>query len=170
MTEETNFIDELIAEAEANEDKQTLAYYDILVTEVSRLEAEIAQNFLNADEETEIIKQWALKRNSGLREKADFLKLKLEAFIREEGKKTIDLPHGILKIRKMPDKVEISDMKLFLDNANQDVITIVPETIKPDLTKIKSYIKISGRVPQGVSVLEGKDEFKLTINNKENKQ
>lgn len=166
---ETNFLDELLLEAEVKEQKQTLGYYDLVVMEVARLEDEIARNFNNAEEEVEIINSWALRRNNVLQEKANFLKIKLESFIREEGKKTIDLPHGTLKIRKMPDKVEISDMETFLTNANQDMITIIPESLKPDLTKIKAYIKNSGRVPQCVNVIEGKDEFKLTIKTKENK-
>lgn len=166
---ETNFLDELLLEAEAKEQKQTLSYYDLVVMEIARLEDEIAGNFNNADEEAEIIKSWALRRNAVLQEKENFLKLKLEAFIREEGKKTIDLPHGTLKIRKIPDKVEIADMEVFLANAKSEIITIIPEAVKPDLTKIKTYIKNTGRVPQGVNVIEGKDEFKLTIKTKENK-
>jgi arginine deiminase len=86
MPKETSFIDSLVAEADSEEKKQTLAYYDLIVAEIYRLEDEIAENFLNANAETEIIKQWSLKRNSKLREKADFLKLKLETFIRTSGK------------------------------------------------------------------------------------
>ena len=167
MTEESTFIDELIADAEANEQKQTLAYFDLLVAEISKLEEEVSHNFRQAEDEAKIIHDWALKRNSSIQEKIDRLKLKLEAFIREQNKKTIDLPHGILKIRKMPDKVEISDMEAFLKNASQALITVVPETIKPNLVKIKASIKKTTRVPEGVSVTEGKDEFKLTLKTKE---
>ncbi len=166
MKEETNFIDELIAEAETNEEKQTLAYFDLIIMEIARLEVEISENFNNADDEARIIKEWVIAHNSKLQEKVDYLKLKLEAFIREIGKKTIDLPHGTLKIRKMPDKVEIADMDTFLQNANSEVVTIVPETIKPDLSKIKTYIRNSGRPLPGVIIVEGLEQFKLTINHK----
>ena len=166
MTEETNFIDDLIAEAEANEEKQTLAYFDLIIAEIIRLDEEIHSNFNNADDEARIIKEWVIARNSKLQDKVDFLTLKLENFIREEGKKTIDLPHGTLKIRKLPDKVEITDMETFLQNANQDVVNIVPESVKPDLNKIKTYIRNSGRSLPGVTIIEGKEEFKLTINHK----
>jgi len=131
---------------------------------VIRLEEEIAQTFNNAEEEAKIVKDWALKHNSAAQDKINLLKLKLEAFIRQEGKKTIDLPHGSLKIRKLPDKVEISDMELFLESANQEVVTIVPETVKPDLTKIKAYIRSTGHILPGLTVVEGKDDFKLTTN------
>jgi hypothetical protein len=69
-------------------------------------------------------------------------------------------------MRKLPDKVEISDMDKFLESATQEVITIVPETVKPDLNKIKAYLKNSGHILPGITVIEGKEEFKLTINNK----
>ncbi len=169
MKEETNFIDTLIAEAEVNEEKQTLAYYDLIVTEIIRLEDQVAETFKNADEESKIINAWALNYCSKYQDKINFLKLKLEAFIREQGKRTIELPHGILKMRKMPDKIEIIDMEIFLANANQEVVTIVPETVKPDLTKIKTYIRNSGRQLPGVTLNEGKDEFKLTLKSKETK-
>ena len=166
MKEEISFIDSLIAEVEADETRKTLSYFDLLIAEVIRLEAEIAQTFSNAEEEARIVQDWALKHCSGMQDKINLLKLKLEAYIREEGKKTIDLPHGTLKIRKLPDKVEISDMEKFLESANQEVVTIVPETVKPDLNKIKAYLKSSGHILPGITVIEGKEEFKLTINNK----
>ncbi|MGD1007305.1 MAG: host-nuclease inhibitor Gam family protein [Ignavibacteriaceae bacterium] len=166
MTEESTFIDTLIAEAEADETRKTLAYFDLIIAEVIRLEEEIAQTFTNAEEEARIVKEWALKHCSGKQDKINLLKLKLEAYIREEGKKTIDLPHGTLKIRKLPDKVEISEMEKFLEGATQDVITVIPEAIKPDLNKIKAYLKNTGHILPGINVIEGKEEFKLTINNK----
>lgn len=163
----TNFLDELLAEAEVKEEKQTAAFYDLLILEVSKLEAEIAVNFEEAKKEVEIINDWALNHNSAIQEKVDFLKLKLEAYIREESKKTISLPHGELKIRKMPDKVEITDMDLFLAKANSQMLTVIPETVKADLNKIKAFIKTSTKIPDGVSVVEGTEQFKLTLRSSE---
>jgi hypothetical protein len=57
-----NFLDELLAEAEAKEEKQTAAYYDLLILEVSKLEAEITENFEEAKKEVEIINDWTLKK------------------------------------------------------------------------------------------------------------
>lgn len=165
--QQSNFLDELLLEAEAKEEKQTLAYFDLVVMEISKLEDDISQTFSQAEEESSIINNWALKRSSVIEEKISFLKLKLESFIREEGKKTIDLPHGTLKVRKLPDKIEIADMGKFLEHAKSEMISIVPESLKPDLNKIKAYIKNSGRIPNGVNLIEGKEEFKLTIKTKE---
>lgn len=166
MPQETvSFIDEILAEAEAKEEKQTAAYYDLLLTEILKLESEIADNFSEAKKEIEIINNWTLKKNAANQERVDFIKLKLENFIKEEGKKTIDLPHGILKLRKSPDKVEITDMNLFLSKANSEMLTVVPETVKPDLNKIKAVIRMSGKIPEGISVIEGTEQFKLTLHN-----
>lgn len=56
-------------------------------------------------------------------------------------------------------------METFLAKANSQMITVVPETVKPDLSKIKSFIKMTTKVPEGVTLIEGKEEFKLTIRN-----
>ncbi|HOJ19754.1 MAG TPA: host-nuclease inhibitor Gam family protein [Ignavibacteriaceae bacterium] len=160
---ESNFLDELLAEAEVKEEKRTSAFFDLIVMEVSRLESEITHNFTEMEKEIEIIKEWALKRNSVIQERADFLKLKLESYIRQEGKKTIDLPHGTLKIRKMPDKVEITDLNLFLTKANSEMLMVIPEQVKPDLNKIKSFIKMTTKIPEGVTLIEGREEFRLTL-------
>jgi len=136
--EEKSFIDELLAEAGQKEELQSEAYADLLISEVGKLEAEIAKNFQTAEEEINIIKEWSLKKNSVIQERANLLRLKLESFIKESGKKTIDLANGTLKMRKMPDKVEITDMEIFLANANSQMLTVIPEQVKADLTKIKA--------------------------------
>lgn len=165
VDEATNFLDELLLEAEQKEEQRTSAYYDLLIMEVNNLETEIANNFSEAEKEVQIINEWALKRNSIIQEKANLLRLKLENYIRQEGKKTIELPHGTLKIRKMPDKVEITDMELFLSKANSQMVNVIPESVKPDLTKIKSFIKMTTKIPEGVTLVEGKEEFKLSLRN-----
>ena len=165
QTETTStFLDDLLAEVTQKEQLQSEAYADLLITEVAKLEAEIAKNFQTAEEEINIIKEWSLKKNSVIQERANLIKLKLENFIRESGKKTIDLANGTLKIRKSPDKVEITDMEVFLANANSQMINVVPESVKPDLSKIKAYMKMTGGKPiAGVTVIEGSENFKLTL-------
>jgi len=171
MIEEKSFIDELLAEAEQKEELQSEAYADLLIAEVSKLEADIAKNFKTAEEEINIINEWSLKKNSVIQERANLLRLKLENFIKESGKKTIDLANGTLKMRKMPDKVEITDMETFLANANSQMLTVVPEQVKADLTKIKAYLKMTGGKPiAGVTLLEGKEEFRLTLKSQETKE
>ena len=163
MNNEVNFLDELLLEAEQKEIALCEAHYDLIVMEISNLERQIEDNFNTVQTEIEILQQWALKRNTVIKEKADFLKLKLESFIRQEGKKTIDLPHGILKLHKKGDRVEITDMDAFMISANKDLINTVPEEIRPSISKIKSFISKTGHIPTGVRFIEGKVEFSLKI-------
>ena len=159
-----NFIDDLIKEAEEKEEKQTEAYYDILLLEIKRLDSEIEKNFTEAEKEAELIKNWALTKNSKLQNRIDWLAIKLEAFIRERKEKTIELPNGVLKMHKKPDRVEITDLALFLKHARNEMLSVVPEEVKPDLNKIKAWIK--GHIlPKGVTVIKGKEEFSYKLNN-----
>lgn len=159
-----NFLDELLEEVESKEKSEQLAYYDLALKEISALQTEISSIFSQSDREVEIIKSWALTKASKLQERVDFLSLKLESFIRSEGKKTIELPRGTLKLRKSPDRAEITNLSLFLESATSELLTVIPEQVKPDLIKIKAFIKLSGRIPRGVTITEGKEEFtyKLT--------
>jgi hypothetical protein len=162
-TETDSLIDDLLAEAEVKENDEALAYYDLVVREVARLEGEIAEITSNTDREVQIIKSWALDRNVKFFDRIEFLQLKLEAFIRAQDKKTIELPHGTLKLRAKPDKVEVTDLELFMKSATKDLVITKPEEIKPSLTNIKKWIKMTSKVPDGVAVIEGKTEFKLTL-------
>ena len=167
IEQETNFIDQLIAEVEAKEHDQLYGHYDLICMEISRLQGEIKATFNQAESEKKLIDEWALTHNVKRQERADYLKGKLEVFMREEEKKTIDLPHAVLKFYKKPDKVEVTDLDLFLAHAKGKMITTIPESVKPSLTGIKKIIKMSGgKVPNGVTLIPGKEE--LTISFKQN--
>ena len=157
-----SFIDELLEEEEAKEEKRTEAYYDLLLLQARELQTAIEVNFKTAEREVEIINQWALKKNMVLHERIGFIERKLEAFIREKGVKTLEMPNGTLKLHKKPDKVEISDLNTFLAYAKPEMLTVIPEQIKPDMTKIKAYMR-QNYTPAGVSVIEGKEEFSYKI-------
>ena len=98
-----------------------------------------------------------------LQERINLIEKQLEQFARSSDKKTIDLLNGILKVRKSPDKAEVVDLELFLSKANADLVTVIPEQIKPNLKNIKNFIKMTTKVPDGVRVIEGKEEFSYTI-------
>lgn len=164
MTEEEKFMEELLQEAEQNEGKQTEAHFDLLLLQIGQLQQQINYNFAEAEKEVEVIKQWALNKNHALQVRIDWIEKKLEAFIKEKGLKTIDLAHGVLKYHKKPDKVEISDVDLFLKNAKPEMLSVVPESVKPDMNKIKAYLK-GHKAPPGVVVVSGKEEFTYKLNN-----
>ncbi len=163
--DQLNFIDEMLLEIEAKEKSLELSHVDTVLIEIGKVQSEIEHNFQQAREEHQIIADRAIQRNSKLQERIDWLSRKFESFMSEQepDTKTIDLPHGTLKIRKMPDKVEITDPNLFLTKANSGMLTVIPEQVKPDLNKIKSFIKMTTKIPEGVNLIEGREEFKLTL-------
>lgn len=59
-----NFLDELLSEIEKNEQSLELSHADLLLKEISNLEQQIKNNFIQADEEKRIIHEWGLSRDS----------------------------------------------------------------------------------------------------------
>jgi hypothetical protein len=159
---EVNFLEELLQEAESKEVYQTEAYYDLILLNIKSLQEQIANNFAEAEKEINLINNWTLTRNSVLNERAQVLERKLELFIREKNVKTIELPNGTLKLHKKQSKVEIEDLELFLKYARLEVLTIIPEQVKPDLSKLKAFLK-TRPIPAGVKVIEGKEEFSYKL-------
>lgn len=156
------FIEDLLEEVEKKEDQNEEVWYDLMLLEIRELTESIEKHFTQAEQEIAIINQWALKKNAKLQERKELLEKRLEAFIQERGEKTIDLPNGTLKYHKKPDKVEITDMETFLKEAKSELLKLIPEQLKPDLTKIKAYIKIH-TPPKGVTVTEGKETFSYKL-------
>ena len=159
---EVNFLDELLQEAELKEEAQTEAHIDLLMYQIKQLQNQIAYNFSESEKECSMINSFVLHKNAELQERIKWLELKLEAFIREKKEKTIALPNGTLKMHKKPDKVEIENLELFLQKAKPEMLTVLPESYKPDINKIKAYIKTKP-VPPGIKIIEGRTEFSYTL-------
>jgi len=168
MKEEKSFIDQLIEQAEEKEQKLMQSHLDLILIEIRKLEEQIEKNFDTAAEEREIIKNWALERNSLLSGRIEWLSKKLELFLKEEKLKTLDLPNGIIRIRKQPEKVIVLDEEKFFKNATSQLLNIIPESARPDLLKIKAFIKKSGRIPDGVEVSSQEENFSYTIKRNNN--
>lgn len=159
LSEGHQFMEDLLNEIEEKEIEQTIAHVDLLLIEIRNLEEEIARNFEQADREVQLIKDWALSRNSKLQDRVERIERVLERFIRESKEKTIDLPNGTLKLHKKPDKVEIENLELFLQHAKTEMLTKVPESYKPDMAKIKQYVASHMTPPEGIKVTKGQPEF-----------
>ena len=161
----TDFMEELLQEAEEDEQKLHLAHIDLMLAEMRRLETAIADNFSQAEEEKKIIDQWAISKNVKLQEKADRITSLLKLFMdgQSEDVKTIDLPNGKLTRRKGVDKIVIVDMEKFLQNANKSMFTLQPEMVKPNLTKIKAFYKMTQKVPLGTELIKGEEKFNIKI-------
>jgi len=169
MNEAIDFIDQLLEESEAKEISQRHIYIDLLLLEISKLNTQIENIFNQAKAETDIINNWALTVNSKLQDKISSIEQKLECFIREEFVKTLDLANEIIKLHKKPDIVQISDIDLFLNSASSELLNLIPESVKPDLNKIKAFIKTKSKIPEGVTVITGTEVFSYKLkSNKEN--
>jgi len=164
-SEGESFIDQLVKESEEKEQKLNCEMADLMLLEIRNLQEKIERVFEQGERERSIIKNWSIAKASKLTNRIEWLSKKLELFLKEEGVKTLDLAFGSIKFRKLPDKVEIIDDELFLNNATSSVLTIVPETAKADMNKIKALIKRSGRVPKGCELILGEVKFSYSINN-----
>lgn len=170
MTEEKSFIDQLIEDAENRDKKLEQSHLDLILMEIRKLEGSIEKNFDTAAQEREIIKNWALERNTMLQSRIEWLGKKLESYLKAENLKTLDLPNGIIRLRKQAEKVMVVDEEKFFRKATSALLNIIPESAKPDLLKIKAWIKRTGRVPEGVEVVNSQEEkFSYTIK-KENRK
>jgi hypothetical protein len=153
-SEGAKFIDDLVKEAEEKEQKLNRELADLMLLEIRNLQEEIERVFDQAEKERTIIKNWAITKNSKLTNRIEWISKKLELFLKEENVKTLELAFGSLRFRKQPDRVEILDNELFLNNATSNM-----------LNKIKAFIKRSGRTPKGCEILPGEIKFSYSINN-----
>jgi len=163
---EVNFLDELLQEAEVKEEEQTEAYFDLLLLQIKQLTKQIEYNFSQSEKECSMINSFVLHKNAQLQEKIRWLEMKLEAFIKEKKEKTIALPNGTLKMHKNPDRIEVEDLELFLKYTRKELVTVIPEQLKPNLLAIKNHIK-TRPIPKGVKVIEGQVEFSYSLNKEE---
>jgi hypothetical protein len=162
----TDLIEELLQEAEEDEKRLHLAHVDLMLSELKRIELEVSSNFMQAEEEKQIIDDWAISKNVKLQEKSDRIVNQLKLFMQLQGEevKTIDLPNGKLLKRKTPDKIEIVDLENFLINADKSMVTLQPEIVKPNLNKIKAYYKMTLKLPVGTKLIEGEEKFNIKLN------
>jgi hypothetical protein len=166
MALEINFLDELLQEVELKEDEQTEAYFDLLLLQIKQLTKQIEYNFSQSEKECSMINNFVLHKNAQLQERIKWLELKLQSFILDKKEKTIALPNGTLKMHKKPDRVEIEDLDLFLKNTRNELVTVIPEQIKPNLVAIKNFVK-TRPIPPGIKVVEGQVEFSYSLNKEE---
>lgn len=167
----TSFIEELLIEAEIKEKEQRIEMSrlraDQLLQALTVLEKQAdAVNEL-CDSEVKLIEEYRMVELQKLQKKMDWLSWNLEQFIRSTGEKTINLPHGSLRVRLGRDKIEITDLQKFMQVAERyGLLKQIPEKIEPDMEKLKAHIKSGNLIPQGVSLTPAQTHF--TYNTKGN--
>ncbi len=167
-----HFIDELLEQSEKAEREQRLEMTklraDQLLMAIRTLEDQMAEVDRLFQEELQIIEQYRSAEGERLQKKLNWLVWNLDQFMRSTGEKTINLPHGIIKLRVGRDKVEITDLQRFLEcKESQKLLRTIPESFQPDISAIGQYVKQTGHIPDGVNVIPAEVKFYYTTIDKQ---
>ena len=159
-----HFIDELIQESEKAEEQQRLEMTklraDQLLMAIQVLEEQQADVDKLFQEELKIIEDYRFAEQERLQKKVNWLVWNLEQYMKSTGEKTLNLPHGILKLRMGRDKIQMADLQQFLAEAgNQKFLKTVPESFQPDVLAISQYVKQTGHIPAGVNLVPAEVKF-----------
>jgi len=158
------FIDKLLEEAEVADIKRKLEMdklrADQFLMAITVLERKLDEVNELSDKEFALIKEFQTGESEKLNKKISWLKWNLEQFIRSTDDKTINLPHGQLKIRLGRDKIEVADMDKFLKTAaERGFLRTIPESYEPDLQAIVGHVRRTGEIPPGVELIPAQTKF-----------
>jgi len=116
-----------------------------------------------ATKQLDKINRWKDDQTLKLDRNIDFLKFKLEMYLKGVGESSMDLPNGRINFRKQTDKVVVADEQVFLDyckaNLENKLVRVIPEVTKPDIMAIKKHIKETGEVVEGVEITPREKKF-----------
>jgi phage host-nuclease inhibitor protein Gam len=170
------FIDKLLEEADVADIKRKLEMdklrADQLLMAITVLERKLDEVNELSDKEFALIKEFQTGESEKLNKKISWLKWNLEQFILSTDDKTINLPHGQLKIRLGRDKIEVADMDKFLKTAaERGFLRTIPESYEPDLRAIVEHVRRTGEIPPGVELIPAQTKFScITKKGKTNEQ
>ena len=138
---------------------QALAAIAVIEDEISEVE-QIAQ------QEIDLITNWAEEETRKHQNKINWICYSLEKYIRSTGDNTINLAHGAIKLRKSRDKVDIIDLQKFIPIGQRlGLVRRIEEKFEPDMNAIRAYLKTNGnRPPNGVILTPGQPTFSYTTN------
>ena len=92
----------------------------------------------------------------------DLLKPYIAEMIKDQKTKNMKLINGTAGFRKTPERVEVKDETQLIAFAKTNGI---PVKIKESVSKtdVKTFIKKTGAIPEGVEFIEGSDKFYVKI-------
>jgi len=159
-----DFIEELLLQAEqADAEKQIemdRLRADQILGAVAKLEEEMFDVNELCEKEIKLIEEYRTKEIARLDKKRSWLVWNLEGFMRSSGEKTLNLPHGRLKLRKGRDRVAIIAMEQFLKIGQKlGLVRKIPESVAPDLQAILNHVRTTGEVPPGIEVIPADVKF-----------
>jgi len=103
--------------------------------------------------------KWLEGREKNISSSISYLSNRLRYYLKSNNLKSLSLPNGVIGLRKLPKKLEISDEELFFRDANPDFLKHYPESYEPDLQAIKNFINKSNEIPKGVIVKSQEPKF-----------
>jgi len=145
------YFDVLLEEVQ---EAKTLADCDYILGKISTFDAEIEEIEQSAEIQINRINEWKESRINSIEKQKEYYIPSLHAFIQQSGKRTIKLVNGNINLRKLQPKLEIVDEEII---PNQFIKIREVSTI--DKSGIKSHIKSTGEIPEGVDYVEQDDKF-----------
>jgi len=168
MSNGPEWMAELLEEAERQEQlnlqMMNRRRADQILQLIRKLEVEADNVNSLSDEEVQLIEEFRTRQLSKIQKKIDWFVLNLSGFMNtQEGIKTLELPHGILKKRKSRERVEVTDLEKFLpEGIKFQLLRTVPEEHTPNALALLNYIKSTGSIPSGVTFIASEDRFSFT--------
>ena len=120
---------------------------------------------ISATRKFKIIEDYRSNQMARLDKKRSWIVWNLEGFMRTTGQKTIQLPHGQLKLRKGRDRVAVVAIEQFLKIGQKlGLVKKVPESVSPDLQAILNHVHSTGGIPPGIEVIPAEVKFSYSTN------
>lgn len=159
------WLQELLDESEVQEQQQQIEFNKIKADQalaaLAIIEDQINEIDSIASQEIKLIEEWNMSQITKLNKKISWLTFNLELFIKKLNESTVTLPHGVIKVRKGRDKVEVIDEQKFLPIGTRlGLVRTIAAKVEPDLQAIAAFIKTNGgKPPTGVMITMGQDKF-----------
>lgn len=171
MTSLAEHLDASIEEPQTEEERESFRIADEgaanwALRKLARIRAEQDKNRDLAQLEIDRVNAWLDEVNVQLGARAEFFEGHLIDYHRgllaeDEKKKTIKLPAGTLKARKVPDNVEISDD--FLEHAQVARPDLVRTKYEVDRKAVKEAVLKDGEILPGVTRIEGTTSYTVEV-------
>jgi hypothetical protein len=162
------WVENWLAEIESTSEEKRLQLNrlqaDQCLATIAELEQKLADVESLAAEEQMLIEKYRQAESDRITKRIRWLAASLEAFMREHNKavgdKSLQLPHGQLKLRQQKDRVLVENVELLMPTASaHNLVRIVPESYVIDQMKLLRYVKTTGEIPAGTRLVEGDTKF-----------
>jgi hypothetical protein len=169
MEERIDFIEELLLQAEQADQERKIEMdrlrADQILAAIGTLEEGMAGVNDLCDKELKLIEEYRANEMARVDKKRSWLVFNLEGFMRSSGEKTLNLPHGRLKLRKGKDRIAVVAMEQFLKVGQKlGLLRKVPESVTPDLQAILNHVHSTGEIPPGIQVIPADVKFTYSTN------